>query len=188
MFLSLAKKTRTIRRFDIDKPVTRDELLSILECVRYVASAGNLQRIRYITLCGDEAVRAFGAIRLGGYLPDDKKPDESVAPTAYIAILSESEDPDLNFAIDVGISAEAIVLSAAEREIGACIVRNFDKKYFSSITTEYGYHPFALIALGYPAEEAAIIDIEKGESVKYFKDDNGINQVPKLSMEELVLN
>ena len=188
MFLDLAKKARTIRRFDVSKSLDKEKLLSVLECVRLVASAGNLQRIRYLTLSGEEAPGAFKKVKLGGYLPDDKKPDVSVAPTAYIILATEREEPDLSLAIDVGISAEAIVLYAAELGIGACIVRNFDKDYFTDLTIKYGYHPFLVIALGYPSETAEIISASGTENLKYFKNEEGINCVPKLDLNELILN
>ena len=131
MIFELLKKARTYRRFDRSKLITEDALTDILESVRFAASAGNLQRIRYVMIGSDKAPECFSHIALGGYLPKEKKPDISVAPVAYIVMLTKENEIDVNLAIDIGISAEAIVLSAAERGIGSCMIRNFDKEYDS---------------------------------------------------------
>lgn len=186
MLLKLTEKARTYRRYDRSKLVTGDDLSVILECVRYVASAGNLQRVRYITVCGDAADEAFGNISLGGYLPDEQKPTADVAPTAYIVMLTETQTPDTNLAIDTGISAEAIVLAAAERGIGSCMIRNFNKEYFGKLATGTDYYPVLVIALGYPAERVRIADAEMGASLKYYRDGD-TNVVPKIKKSDLTI-
>ena len=186
MFSELVKKTRTYRRYDRLKVVTGEDLDVLLDCVRYTPSAGNLQRIRYITVNGDAATEAFGMISLGGYLPAEQKPDAYVAPAAYIVMLTEQDSPDTNLAIDIGISAEAIVLAAAERGIGSCIIRNFNKEYFEKLATGTGYHPALVIALGYPAESIRIVEAQIGDSLKYYRNGN-VNFVPKLKVSDLVL-
>ena len=111
MLLSLSQKNRTIRRFDSAKLVTDDHLEYALTCARNAASAGNLQRIRYVTVSRESAKEVFSYISLGGLLPPEKKPTPDVAPTAYIVLTSASENPDANLMIDVGIAAEAITQS-----------------------------------------------------------------------------
>lgn len=188
MLLELLKKTRTYRRFDNSKIITDEALCSIVESVRYTASAGNLQRIRYVTLSRISAIDAFSHVSLGGYLPKEKKPCADVAPTSYIVMLTESVEPDVNLSIDIGICAEAIALCAAELGIGACMIRNFDREYFASFTTGMGYYPALVVALGYPAESVKICDAKVGESLKYYKNENETNVVPKLQLEDLIIN
>ncbi|MBQ9071169.1 MAG: nitroreductase family protein [Clostridia bacterium] len=187
MFLKLIEKARTIRRFDRSKLVTDKDLMHILECARLTPSAANLQRLRYITVSGDEAQSAFQNISMGGYLPESQKPDESVMPTSYLVIVTENENPDSNLMIDTGITAEAIVLAAAERGIGACIIRNFKKEYFSSLVKGDKYFPVLVIALGYPAEDAKIVPINESVGIKYYKNNDGVNCVPKRSLSELIV-
>ena len=187
MIVDLLEKNRTYRRFDKAKLVTGKVLESIVGSVRYTASAGNLQRIRYITIGHERAAEVFSHIALGGYLPKEKKPDASVAPTSYIVMLTETDTPDVNLSIDIGISAEAITLTARELGIGSCMIRNFDKEYFSKIAEGTGYLPILVIALGYPAEEARITGAEAQSALKYYKDENDINVVPKLGIETLII-
>ena len=187
MFLNLVEKTRTIRRFDRSKLITDAELIGLLECARKSASAGNMQRIRFVSVNGNEAQRAFSHVSLGGLLPPDKKPNESVAPAAYIVLCAREENPDANLFIDIGITAQTIALAAAEKGIGACMIRNFGKEYFSSLAK--GEYAFAqlVIALGYPSESARIVDASMNDSLKYYKNESEENIVPKLTLSELVI-
>ena len=186
MISQLLKKTRTYRRFDRSKTLTGDALAEILECVRYTASAGNLQRVRYITVTGAAADEAFSSISLGGYLTAEQKPAHEVAPVAYIVMLAPTPSPDTNLAIDIGICAEAIALAAAEAGVGSCMIRNFSKEYFEKLATGTGYFPVLVIALGYPAEQTAVVDADSSESLKYYKNGN-TNFVPKLKLADLIL-
>ena len=183
MLCDLARKTRSYRRFLTSKLITDEDLTSILDVARCSASAGNLQRLRYATLRGEYAERAFSAVSLGGYLPKEKKPSSDVAATAYIVILSGIETPDVNLAIDIGIAAEAIALAAAERGIGSCMIRNFDKSYFSDVCGTDGLFVHLVIALGYPAEESKIVDPIAENELKYYINEDGVNIVPKLPLD-----
>ena len=187
VFFDHVVKNRTIRRFDTAKLVTDTDLEYCLRCASMVASAGNLQRLRYVTVTGKEAENAFSKIALGGYLPPEKKPGADVAPTAYIVLTSENENPDVNLLIDSGISAEAISLAACELGIGACMIRNFNKEYFSLLCGKKYSYPILVIALGYPAEEAKTVEVSFGDSLKYYKNDKDVNIVPKLTVEELIV-
>lgn len=186
MFLELVDKTRTIRRFDTSKCITDDDMTYILECARRVASAGNLQRLRYMIVDGEEAAKAFSEVSFGGLLPPEKKPTRNVAATTYVAISSHDENPDSNLMIDVGISAEALVLAARERGIGACMIRNFKREFFMGYVSQMPLYPILVIALGYPLEKAQIVDAGENDSLKYYKDENEINIVPKRSLTSLV--
>ena len=187
MFSQLVEKTRTIRRFDVSKIVTDADLEDILSCAGRVASAGNLQRLRYVTVSGKGALDAFSMVSLGGLLPEEKKPTIAVAPVSYVVLTSAEENPDPNLLIDVGIAAEAISLAAAEKGIGACMIRNFNKDYFASLMTEKYKHPILVIALGYPKEVAKIAQVSDGESLKYYKNESEENIVPKIKLSDLII-
>lgn len=187
MLLDLVDKTRTIRRFDTSKSITGGDLMYILECARRVASAGNLQRLRYMIIDGEEARAAFSEISLGGLLPPEKKPTRDVAPVSYVVISSYDASPDANLLIDVGISAEAVVLSARERGIGACMIRNFKSEYFMGSDGSMPLYPILVIALGYPLEDARIVDVGEDGELKYYKGENGVNIVPKRTLSSLIV-
>ena len=50
MLSELVLNTRTIRRFDRSKFITDSDLTRILTIASNVASAGNMQRLRYVTV------------------------------------------------------------------------------------------------------------------------------------------
>ncbi len=185
MMHELMQKNRTIRRFDRSKAVTGDDLREILSLARLSASAANLQRIRYMTLIGESARAAFSSVSMGGYLPAEERPSEGVSPTAYIVILVPGKEPDVNLLIDVGIAAEVITLSALERGIGACMIRNFRPEAFMPSDPEL--YPCLVIALGYPAEQAAVVEQLSSDAVKYYKNSEGVNCVPKRPLDELLV-
>ena len=186
MFFDLIKETRTIRHFDRSVPVTEDEMAYILECARLTPSAANLQRIRYGVIYEQGAPVTFSHVAFAGYLPAEQKPQADVAPVAYLVMLTETSSPDLNLGIDIGISAEAAVLAAREKGLGACMIRSFDKEYFCDIFADTGFIPQLVIALGSPLEKAKVVSVENG-SIKYFKDADETNCVPKLSVENLLV-
>ena len=184
MFYDLVKEARTIRHFDVSKPVTDENLSAILECARLAPSAANLQRIRYASVVGDKAREAFSYVAFAGYLPADKKPNASVSATAYLVLMTKCEIPDVNLSIDLGIAAEIIQLAARDMGLGACMIRSFNKEYFDSIVSDTECHPQLVIALGTPVEKAKIVGSENG-NIKYYKDEENVNCVPKLSLGEI---
>ena len=186
MFIDLIEKTRTVRHFNRKKPVTGEDILYLLECARLTPCAANLQRIRYASFLDAADPKHFAKVAFAGYLPEDKKPKIDEAPTAYLVILTACDTPDVNLSIDIGIAAEAIVIAARDKGIGACMIRSFDKEYFTDLVSDTGYKPQLVIALGYPAEEARIVECVDG-NVKYYKDEKNVNCVPKLPIEELLV-
>lgn len=185
MLIELLRKNRTVRCYERSRRVEEADIKEMLECARLTASAANLQRIRYSSFTGKSADKAFPFVTLGGLLPPDKKPTEKNSPTAYIVMASDKEDFDPNLMIDVGISAEAITLAAAEKGISSCMIRNFNKEYFAFSLDEKMYYPMLVIALGYADEGTCVVDAKEGESLKYNKKDDNINYVPKLVVEEV---
>ncbi len=183
-----ALECRTIRRFARVPAPSGGELTAIIECARLAPGAANLQRLRFKLILGEDADRAREGIGLGGYLPESQRPTYDERPSAYIVLLSDSAAPDTNLAIDMGLAAELIVLRAAELGYGACIIRNFRPEIFSSFVSSEGLVPGLVIALGTPAEEAKITDVDESGSIKYYRDENGVNIVPKRTLSELIID
>ena len=185
MLLELLKKCRSYRRFDASRKIRREELSSLAESVRYTPSAGNLQRLRLLLVTDEsECETVFSSLRFAAYLKDWDGPSECERPVAYVIFLSECE-LDNNLAIDLGISSEALLLAAAERGIGGCIFRSFDKNILAPLLTG-GYIPHEVIALGYPSETVLIEDSLGGE-IKYYRDREDRHIVPKLPMSEIII-
>ena len=187
MLYDLQKKCRSYRRFDVTKRISRDELVSFVECARLTPSAGNLQRLRYKLVTDEKTCdEIFDTLKFAAYLKDWSGPAECERPAAYIIIASMAE-ADVNLSIDIGICAEAIALSAAEQGIGYCMFRSFSKEKVSAIALPEGIKPHLVMAFGYPSETVLLSDAENGD-IKYFRDHEDRHITPKLPLDTLLLD
>ena len=186
MLLALVKKARSYRRYDPTKKVLPDALRSLVEAARLTPSAGNLQRLRYLALTDPDEVSALTrGVKWAGYLTDWDGPAENEAPTAYLLLLSPESTGVSQ--IDVGIAAETILLAAAERGLGGCMILNFPKEELTERYRLAGKYRIELvISLGVPAEKVEIEELKDGD-VKYYRDEAGTHHVPKRSLDEVFL-
>lgn len=186
MIKELLLKTRSYRRYDENRAMTEEDIRAIAEAVRLVPSAGNLQRVRVAfvndTLQNEEI---FSTLGFAAYLKDWDGPAVGERPVGYAVLMTERE-PDVNLAIDIGIAAEGMLLSAMERGIGGCIFRSFNKERLSEILKKDGYIPALVISFGCPAETVVIEDVKNGD-VKYYRDTDGVHHVPKRSTDDILI-
>ena len=187
MISELIKKNRSYRRYDAEKSIDRELLVSFVESARYVASAANLQRLRFTVINDRKSCdEIFLSLKFAGYLKEWAGPAPEERPAAYI-IVSSSAELDGLLGIDIGIAAEAITLTAAENDVGACMFRSYDAEVIKSFVPTEGQKPHMVISLGYPTERVYLTDSENGE-IKYYRDENDNHAVPKLPLGELLLN
>lgn len=186
MIKDTIKKNRSYRRFFADKAVDTETLVSIVDEARFCPSGANKQRLR-VSIINDEKGKneIFSTLKFAGYLTDWKGPAESERPAAYIALCSESELDSL-LAIDLGIFAQTILLSATERGIGGCMFRSYDAAKVSEIVGVEGMKPHLVIALGYPSERVECVGV-KDDDIKYFRGADDVHYVPKLTSDELII-
>ena len=186
MIKDTIKKNRSYRRFFAERSVDTDTLVDIVDEARLCASGANKQRLR-VAIISDEAGKdsLFSTLKFAGYLTDWKGPSESERPAAYYVICSESELDSL-LAIDLGIFAQTLLLSATERGLGGCMFRSYNAGKVSEIVAVEGMKPHLVIALGYPSEKVECVDVRDGD-IKYYRGDDDVHYVPKLSAEELIL-
>ena len=181
----LAEKTRSFRRFQENRLISSELLRDMINSAALAPCASNLQRLRF-SIITDEKERSilFSGLGWAGYLTDWVGPEPGERPSAYIVIHAPSEEKIFT-GIDIGIAASYIVLSASSNDIGSCMLLNYDKALVDSVAPAAGYLPRLVIALGYPAETVLL---EKGDiDLKYWRDEEGVHHVPKLSLETLVL-
>ena len=189
MIKDLAKKNRSYRRFYEDKKITKEQLLDIVDCARFVACGGNKQLLRFIPVCDEENnEKLFKSLRWAGYLSDWDGPKKGERPTAYVIILTDAESAN-STAWDEGIAVQTMLLAAVEQGFGGCILANIDRTAIVSDFNISGEHAVKLVvALGVPKEEVVIDDIHIGDDIKYYRDVNATHHVPKIKTEELIVN
>lgn len=187
MMKDLVQKNRSYRRFYQEKKITKEQILSLLENARLTASGGNKQPIRYMYTCSDEEnVKVYPHLKWAGYYQDWDGPEEGERPTAYIILLS----PDgINAPWDEGIIGQTILLSAVEQGMGGCFIANVDRAALAqAIHVPAGYQIKLVLALGYPKEKVVIDDISAGEDIRYYRDNEQTQHVPKIKLEELIIS
>ncbi|MCX6578891.1 MAG: nitroreductase family protein [Candidatus Aminicenantes bacterium] len=177
---------RSYRRFYQEVKITGDELKDMVENVRFTPSAANKQPLKFI-LVSDESMNRdiFPHLKWAGYLPDWDGPGVGERPTAYIIMLGKrKESPNID--ADYGIAMQTILLSAAEKGYGGCLIGSLDKdkiRLLLDIPDELEIS--VIIALGKPKEKVVIDEVKNGD-IKYWRDEHQVHHVPKRSLAELV--
>ena len=106
--------------------------------------------------------KIYPMTKWAGYLADGA-PKENERPAAYIAVLGDSSiKSNKMYEVEAGAAVTTMMLEAVE------------------INVVY------LLAVGYPKQESKIVDM-KDNDVKYYEDENGVINVPKRSLEEILI-
>jgi len=180
----LIQKRRTIRRFE-QKPVLDELLQRCVDAARIGPSGANLQPLEYIVVSDPEQCQqVFPHTAWAGYLPDwSPAPEER--PTAYIFILTNT-DVCGNAPMDVGIAAENIALVALEEGVGSCMIGSLDHDALRGVLDVPSRCEISLtVALSYPAEQPEMVPMT-GDSIKYYRDEDGTLKVPKRALEDVL--
>ena len=87
----------------------------------------------------------------------------------------------------MGITAQTILLAAAEKGLGGCMIGNFSpEKLSAALSLPESLIPMLVVALGKPDETVIITEVTDGNT-KYYRDDNDVHYVPKRKLEDIVL-
>ncbi len=177
---------RTIRKFKQEK-IDPEILKKIVNAGRLAPSAANLQPLEYLIIDDEELKKkVFPNLAWAGYIKPEGDPGEDERPAAYIIILA---DKKINPAPerDIGASVENMNLTSQEEGIGCCWIGAFKAKEISNIiNVPENLKAELILAMGYPLEKPESEDIERGSSIKYYKDDSGTLHVPKRRLKDIL--
>ena len=128
MLKDLVTRNRSTRRFHQEKRPGLPFLRELVELARLCPSGTNKQPIRYL-LSADEKTNAriFPHLRWAGYLEDWDGPVEGERPTAYVALLGDTETSSA-FGVDHGIVAQTMLLRAVEAGFAGCMLGSIDRE------------------------------------------------------------
>ena len=160
------KQRHSVRKF-IEKPVEREKINACLEAARLAPSACNSQPWHYIVIDDPQIKQAFCEQAFSGVYSISKW---AAAAPVLIAVVSDRGNFTSRignyfrrtefYLVDQGISGEHFVLRAHDLGLGTCWIgwRNSDKaeRFFHLPKGKKIEH---LLALGYPAPEAATAKI-----------------------------
>ena len=188
MIDELIRKNRSCRRFHQDRPVALDTLKAMVDLARLSASSANQQPLKYILSTADETNRCiFTCLGWAGYLKDWRGPEEGEQPSAYIVILGDTGIAG-HFDCDHGIAAQSIMLGARGRGLSGCMIGSINRNKLREALNIPAQHKILLVlAIGEPKEEIVIEAMGPGDSIKYWRDADGVHHVPKRSLEDIVI-
>ncbi len=183
---ALAMENRSVRRFKQESRISEKTLLTFIDSARFAPCGANLQLIRFTPVSDRKhCSRIFPALNWAGYLEDWNGPEEGEKPPAYIIIHTPVEERR-HIAVDAGIAAAYIVLTARESGYGSCMIMSFQSTLIEEAAgTPGGYHPFLIIALGMPAEETVLEEADG--DIRYYRDTKDRHHVPKLALDDLIV-
>lgn len=189
MLNELVLKNRSYRKFKADQPVSTDSLKSLIDLARITPSSKNLQPLRYLLLnTKADTDFVFERLKWAWYLKDWNGPTEQERPPAYIIMCLDKNIHDKAM-IDAGIASQTILLGAVEKGLGGCIIRTANRyeihKHFG---LSENLEIVLVIALGAPAQEVQLTEVDETGNIEYFEDDKLVHYVPKRSLKEIIIN
>ncbi len=180
----LLLKNRSHRGYDSRFVVRRDQLRSIIEVNTCIPSARNQQVLRFRPVLADEAPALLGCIRLGGGLPDLHLPLPGTEPNAFIIVCSAAEESRY-VDIDLGISAQSMLLRATEMGLNGICIGAFDRDKVRE-AFRLPCEPLLILAIGRGIEKIELTEIGAADDHGYYRRGD-THFVPKLRIEELIL-
>lgn len=184
----LVRRNRSYRRFDESWPISRESLRELVDLARLTASAANRQPLKYVLSADAETnARIFPCLGWAAYLKEWPGPAPGERPSAYIVVLVD-EAITRDWWCDDGIAAQTILLGAAERGLGGCMigaVRHGQLR--AALGIPEGLRIRLVIALGKPAERVVLEPVPPSGDIRYWRDEAGVHHVPKRSLGEVVL-
>lgn len=186
-FTDLVRNARSCRRFIESEPIDSKTLRDIVDCVRVTTSARNRQPLRYIAVSEEQTRLALfthtswaSVLGWGGPPPGER-------PTGFIVMLSISA-PSMPVYYDTGIAAQTMQLHAASMGVGCCILNNFPRNPVREILAiPAEMEIMLLLAFGKPKEERRIVAAASGDDLQYWRDENDVHYVPKLTLDSVLL-
>ena len=183
---SLLLRNRSCRGYDSNYIVSKEELLKIVEVNTKIASARNQQVLRFRLVYGTEAKEVTKAIKLGGALPELNLPLPGTEPNAYIIICTQ-EPKGKWVDIDLGISAQSMLLKAVDLGLnGICIAAFNKEKICALVNSGRQMEPLLILAIGKSIERFQLLPIGQEDEHNYFRK-NGVHFVPKVRIEDLLI-
>ena len=181
---TLLAKNRSCRGYDSSFIVRDDQLRSIVDVNTRIPSARNAQALRFRVVNHAEAAKMLPLIRLGSALPDLHLPMPGTEPNAYIIICSTVPENKFLY-VDLGISAQSMLLRAVELGLAGICIDAFDKE---AVKREFALElePLLILAIGRSAEDIRLVDISPEESHSYYRKD-GVHYVPKLRLDDIII-
>ncbi len=185
-------KRRSVRAFG-QTPIARETLTELVAAARLAPSAANLQPLEYVVVSQPERCQqVFDCLKWAAYTHPVGTPGPGQRPTAYLIVLVRPEyKAPVGWAYDVGAALMAVMLLAMEKGLATCWLKSINLPRLAKvIDLPEGLEIDSVLALGTAAEEPALVDLAPGqagrEAIRYWRDPDGRQQVPKRTLADLL--
>lgn len=189
MFKDLVLKNRSYRRFHEDVKISNEDLYELASLCQIVPSTANSQAIKLMLINNEtDNAKVFETLGWAGMLKDWPGPIEGERPVSYIIVLDDlSLGKDK--AVDVGIISQTLLLGAADKGLGGCMLGNINRPMLAT-ALHIDLEKYAIelvIALGKPKETVVIEEMTPETGNRYYRDENGVHHVPKRLLSDLII-
>ncbi len=183
---TLMEKNRSYRGYNKDFVVKQDMLERIVAVNTKIASAKNQQVLRFKLVTRETgAGTILQNIKLGGLLPELHLPFPGTEPEAFIIMCSTV--PENRFVdIDLGIAAQSMLLKASEMGLNGIMIGAFNKAKIIE-AFQLPYEPLLLLAIGKGMETIKLQPVDEGSNLAYYREESGVQYVPKIRSEQLII-
>lgn len=186
---TLVRKNRSYRRYDESYLIDGETLRSLIRLAQYSPTIRNLQPLKFwLSNTPEMNASIFPHLGWAGALSNWDGPEEGERPTAYIIILGDKIIKE-DFRVDHGIAAQSIMLGAAEKGLGGCMIGSARK---AALRTSLGipdqYEILLVLALGKPDEKVVTEPLREDGKTAYYRDENDQHHVPKRSLSDLIVH
>ena len=159
-FADVVASSRSYRRFDESRPVSRELLEELVACARLAPTGNNTQLLRFHLSCErDEVLEVFSHHRWAALLRDWDGPAPGERPTAYVTVCGPAGSRASAIRNqDAGIAAQTLALAARASGLVGCMIASFDATLADALgLAEKNLEPLVLLALGYPAADERVV-------------------------------
>ncbi len=186
---SLVRMSRSYRRFDEAYHIDGDILRELVDLARFSPTGNNMQPLKFwLSNSAEMNARIFPHLGWAGSLPNWHGPQEGERPSAYIIILGDREI-QLTYGVDHGIAAQSIMLGAAEKGLGGCMIGSIKRKALAAdLAIPDRFQILLVLALGKPEETVVTESFDQAGQIKYYRDEDDVHHVPKRSLDELIVH
>lgn len=182
---TLLARNRSYRGYDKKVVVGMSTLEKIVAVTTKIPSARNQQVLRFKLVTKESGADVvLRHIKMGAALPELHLPFPGTEPQAFIVICSTAPETKL-VDIDLGISAQSMLLKATELGYNGLIIGAFNRSALKQ-ELQLPLEPLLVIAIGRGAEVIRRVEIAESESHAYYRKD-GVHYVPKVRLADLIL-
>jgi nitroreductase len=136
---------RSVRKFT-DQQIPMEDLIKIMEAARWAPTAVNRQKARFVLITDEELLKKIAkTAKIVFY-----QQKHAAQATAMIIVSLDSTA----WVEELGASVQNILLQAHSLGVGSCWIGAFNREVVRKLLKiPYSYKIYALILLGYPAED-----------------------------------